>query len=86
MLFYLMLENIKIMNWIEVKIKPEIGTEILFTDGCEVYFGSYGYLSEYDKERGLGFIDATTWSSDFGYEHFENNITHWMELPEPPKQ
>jgi hypothetical protein len=80
MLFYLMLENIKIMDWIDVNDRlPE-------TDHNDF---SKVVLAVNDR----GTIKTTRLDTEYskkgywiGFDFSDSNVTHWAELPEPPKQ
>lgn len=61
------------MKWISVKDKlPNKKQEVICFDGKEVFSGV-----EYSEKYGFTWIDL-------GYT--PNDITHWMPLPDPPKQ
>lgn len=72
-------------KWISVKDKlPEKGdyNDYLITDGEHCYVGHYRH-------------DADAWDSKLGWiqgmyadtgETYDINITHWMPLPELPKE
>lgn len=61
------------MTWIPLKTAlPEQGKDVLLYDGGQIYFGYYSEI--YDN-----FIVA---DDKVKVEDF----THWMELPQPPKQ
>lgn len=87
MLFYLMLETEKIMNWINVKdrLPDEDDGDVL----CwSVKFG--------DESRSASSHHIILWHHEGKWrtdsdEDYENNadyhwITHWMPLPESPKK
>jgi len=60
-------------EWISIKERlPESHDDMLLRDGEDTY-----YIGWWRK-------DAESWDS---YEHgwIRANITHWMPLPEPPK-
>ena len=75
------------MNWISVKDRlPEIGKyeefkylseRLLMSDGTSVYWGQY----ECSPDFGMTFLDP------LGNDLAEDDvvITHWVPLPEPPK-
>ena len=68
-------------KWISVNDRlPEIDSEefILFTDGKAVLFGRYFDGNSYKNE--------CLWKADHGWVHKNADITHWMLLPEPPKE
>ena len=78
-------------DWINTKDKlPDKGQEVVFVS--KLYSGDsgggiYNYhvcFGEYGWENNDGFVDYTCWNDIHGYE-VETNITHWMPLPEPPK-
>ena len=68
-------------RWIPVTEKlPETNVTVIVTDG---------------RSTGMGWIDSYDWEDYRGIERIwyapntlvaENNITHWMPLPEPPKE
>jgi len=68
------------MEWISVKDRaPEDGKIVLVTDGRII-----GISSCYSEDESHRYI------INFGYyigneAHIEN-VTHWMPLPEPPKE
>lgn len=66
------------MEWISVKDRrPSINEIVLVYD---TFFEdvSIGYISEFLGER-------TIWIIDYG-ESVSDTVTHWMPLPEPPKE
>ena len=78
-------------KWISVKDRmPELGQEVL------VYAvgKADGFIGEHDIEicnRYIFHLFPTspgyeTWSSPRQYFHSDYEITHWMLLPEPPKE
>lgn len=67
-------------EWISVKNKlHEKGdyNDYLITDGKNCYVGCYLYV------QGL---DINVWMSSMGRSLNDINITHWMPLPELPKE
>ena len=62
-------------EWISVKDsrKPPVFNVVLITDGDCIDLGAW-------QGRGHG------WASDFSYIDGSEDITHWMPLPEPPKE
>lgn len=60
-------------EWISVKDKrkPPFFKVVLITDGESVDLGAR-------QRKG--------WASDFSYIEESEDITHWMPLPEPPKE
>ena len=71
------------MEWISVEDKmPTFNKEVLtYTPNLylQIYVDAYdGYYGEDDNE----WIEGWRWRGDVG----ENKITHWMPLPEPPKE
>ena len=66
------------MEWISVKDRlPELEEDVLAYDPSLESI-SVGYLSAF-----LG--HNPTWVIDFG-QSISDCVTHWMPLPEPPKQ
>ena len=84
MLFYLLLETEKIMDWIEVKDgKPHTGQNVLCvqdphkTATREALFATFnGEKFEPPKGNCIRGEYSSTWC----------DITHWMPLPKTPKQ
>lgn len=63
------------MDWHPVKDKSQdipINTNVLITDGYEVYVGFYDSYHEW-------LLQDQTVCSDIGF-----HISHWQEFPEPP--
>lgn len=66
------------MEWISVKDKmPRINEVVLVYDKF-IEDVSTGYISEF-----LG--DRVVWIIDYG-QSISDEVTHWMPLPEPPKE
>jgi len=63
------------MSWISVKERLPDCDEILFSDGVEVNYGAYGFytLNDFCKYTSAGAREV-------------EGVTHWMPLPEPPKE
>jgi hypothetical protein len=66
------------MKWIKIDLddddcRPPIAIDILFTDGVYTYCG---WLESYEECEDLTFFDAID-------REFVDEVTHWMELPEP---
>ncbi len=57
-------------GWRRVEETPEVGVIILLTDGNSTDVGMSADIGEFDTD--YGFCDSC-------------DITHWMPLPEPPK-
>ena len=67
----------KVPKWISVKSKlPPRELKILAVDG----HGCIRMLAFWKKEK-----DRWTWIENLRFTH-RNDITHWMPLPEPPKE
>jgi len=73
------------MSWISVKDKLPEGDETVILFGRRMlqrgFFVEPGHRSE-------GYMDvwvSCEWDGCGGYEEFEE-VTHWMPLPEPPKE
>ena len=63
-------------KWIPVTERlPEVGRRVLVTDGENV---SFGYVLIYEHK------DCNPWCVQFPCIYDE--VTHWMPLPEPPKE
>jgi uncharacterized low-complexity protein len=67
-------------EWISVKdrLPPDQGKKVLVANG-------HGYISVFalwKKEYG----NKWTWIDEQGHFKHTNDITHWMPLPEPPKE
>ena len=64
-------------DWISVEERPpEVEQTVL------VYFGSWmGDLMWVRTYKGNG-----KWEDEYGYLQTDEPITHWRELPKPPKQ
>ncbi len=61
-------------NWISVKDKlPESRIPVLLSDGYQMCIG---WFNTQRKE----FIQVNTW------DNLTELVTHWMPLPEPPKE
>ena len=70
------------MNWISVKdrLPEEDSTKfIIFTEGVDVYCGRYYSRNSFNRES--FFIVE----SQNGHIFNDSNVTHWMPLPDPPK-
>jgi len=68
-------------EWISCKDKtPPQDEKILFTDGKIVECGQYDYNKVFNK---YDFIVADIWVENSSLMY---NITHWMPLPQPPKE
>lgn len=66
------------MNWMSVKDKlPSTATEVLIYDDCnEIWIAVFGKSC----------WDVKNPSCECCYDAWEEHeVTHWMELPEPPK-
>jgi hypothetical protein len=88
------------MKWISVEDRlPEIGTPVLCYDEhiyrhpieCNfdvcIYYGEYTHLAYDEKERKSVLQEGYRWPL---FDRVDNRITrnysHWMPLPEPPKE
>ena len=70
------------MNWIDINFElPELDDEVIITDGKYVSTGTFGralsHPEDYPKAIAMRFRPSS------GQTWFD--ITHWMPLPEPPK-
>lgn len=77
-------------KWISVSERlPDFEVDVLLFNDWETSIGErrqdmkVGYLKQvtYHKE-----INRTVVTCEWGGDEFIFNITHWMELPNPPKQ
>jgi hypothetical protein len=70
-------------GWISVKdILPKPETEVLIlNDG---FYGIGEYRTDFFHFKGDGWIDKGSWNDIDGYEK-QLEVTHWMPIPEPPK-
>ncbi|MDX1810441.1 MAG: DUF551 domain-containing protein [Gammaproteobacteria bacterium] len=58
------------MNWKSVDTaKPDNYSTVICFDGCSVYACDYSEIDGFHNE----------------YGSLNDHITHWMEMPEPPK-
>lgn len=67
-------------KWISVKdrLPPDQGKKVLVVNGHEYI----SVLALWKKEYG----NKWTWIDERGHFKHTNDITHWMPLPEPPKE
>lgn len=66
--------------WYNTKNKlPEEGKFVICWDGTSYYFCRYKKLLTWKMKRELAFVNIL--SNGFSVD----DITHWMYLPEPPK-
>ena len=77
-------DNTNQSKWISVKDdKPKDGQDVLaiiFADGK--YYTPFSCT--YSKELGFHEMDHKYYLKDW-YEPYNNDVTHWQSLPEPPK-
>ena len=66
------------MEWISVKDRMPNMKDIVLVYDTFLECVSIGYISEFLGER-------TVWIIDYG-ESVSDTVTHWMPLPEPPKE
>ena len=67
------------VGWISVKDRlPATENFVLFTVGERVIYGSYDGKDWYEYEG--------CWDTDVIYLGPGERVTHWMPLPEPPKE
>lgn len=81
---------VKVPGWISVEEKmPPEDTEVLVYATEKIKgFGSVTAICEYSETTSM-FGNKTgryDWSSPWEYFHVDYKITHWMPLPEPPKE
>ena len=80
----------QVPRWISVEEKmPPEDTEVLVYATEKIKgFGSVTAICEYREMTSI-FCNKTgryDWSSPWEYFHVDYKITHWMPLPEPPKE
>jgi hypothetical protein len=69
----------KEMEWIKLEDSlPRCCDDVLFTDGKQVY---RGWLETHEPLEDPLFYNQ---SCEVRAEHWPENVTHWMPLPEPP--
>ena len=72
-------------QWIETKKRlPNNYTEVICTDGKFVYYAEYTSKESAFNKSGFILCRGIGITQPFDYYH-EKNITHWQELPKPPK-
>lgn len=69
--------NVNGNGWISVKDRmPDKDQEVLvLMDGEIIRVMSYRYDG-----------DGMSWEDDYGYFNSDDRVSHWMSLPEPPKE
>lgn len=68
-------------KWISVKERlPRLHTDVLVYRRSVCRMGGYSSI-EYVT---LGHGEVPMWSNDF--QTWKSEVTHWMPLPEPPKE
>lgn len=86
MLFYLLLETEKIMDWIDVNDRlPENGEFVL----C-AFFDMLDYWSQLEADTGGKPVENTTYiirqlKTDDGHRWADEGVSHWCRIT-PPKQ
>mgnify|MGYP002132765679 FL=1 len=72
------------MNWIDVNEKlPETGIDSVY--GSEWVLVSYVFDGkQYVGEARFIKVKQSYWENVFGDKMINNQVTHWMPLPEPP--
>ena len=71
---HLISNGVTVHKWIPVSERlPEHGDVVL----C--------YMS-FDEQRILQWDECAAWWNGYGEDHEKNEVTHWMPLPEPPKE
>ena len=64
-------------EWVNVKEKlPSIGKALVFSGVAGVMVG---YFAGHNTSHYV-------WKSYIGYVFWDDEVTHWMPLPEPPKE
>lgn len=73
---YLLANGVTVQNWIPMTERlPEKEGSYLVTSATEKVYTAHWYT---EKKCSGGYIRKPAWSHP--------NITHWMPLPEPPKE
>ena len=72
------------MNWIDVNEKlPEVGIDSVY--GSAWVLVSYVFDGkQYVGEARFIKVKQPYWKNVFGDKMINNQVTHWMPLPEPP--
>lgn len=68
------------MNWISVKETPKLKVGDDGYNGYLVYADGYYQVADYSTDK----FDNLEYFCVHG--EYEPNVTHWMPLPEPPKE
>lgn len=77
-LAYIRALEAKVSMWISVKERlPERGYKVLTVNG-HGYIRIFALWKKTEREW--------CWIDDAGHFNHVNDITHWMEMPEPPKE
>jgi len=66
--------------WQPIETAPKDGTEILLAD--ERVSGGFMTVVSFEVVEGNDWV----WHTNDGISYHEKAFTHWMPLPEPPKQ
>lgn len=85
------------MEWQPIETAPRHTDILLYREDAGVFFGQYTYCAEWVSEdeierEGLTedmLFAESFWAFDYdGTSRLENDLTptHWMPLPEPPKE
>lgn len=80
-------------EWQPIDTAPKDGTRILLANPNGIYLGYWNpeFESEWDEINQCS-IPVGQWTDDtirsFSYEELQvlENLTHWMLLPDPPKE
>ena len=80
----------KKIEWVSITEQlPEIGVEVLLFDDWKCTNGErrqdmkVGYLSEFTIRKTA---DGKAYNCEWRGHEFLFNITHWMPLPQPPRE
>ena len=60
-------------EWQPIETAPKDGTEVLVFSSGKMFMSFYSH-------------DVGSWCIDGRYDDFVEDVTHWMPLPQPPKE
>jgi hypothetical protein len=75
----LIANGVTVQKWISVEERlPEVGKEVLICDARDSFLGMFS-LEEMKSDEVYYWFDGDGWRLP------SDEVTHWMPLPEPPK-